>query len=114
MSPGELAEARIADLGIKDPRDLDVEAIAADARMTVEYEELEGVTRRLSESGTEPLPRLDPRKSAVANGSQSGTNSAIGSFIEDCHSSAGSTTQTITLLRTSLAREKPMSTPRIY
>jgi len=42
MSPGQVAEARIADLGITDPRDIDVEAIAFDAKMIVEYEDLEG------------------------------------------------------------------------
>ena len=31
MSPGQLAEARIAELGITDPSDIDVEAIAFDA-----------------------------------------------------------------------------------
>ena len=42
MTPGEKAEARIAELGITDPNDLDVEAIAADAGVTVEYGHLNG------------------------------------------------------------------------
>jgi hypothetical protein len=42
MTPGESAEARIADLGISDPRDLDVEAISLDAGMEVIYQPLNG------------------------------------------------------------------------
>lgn len=42
MTPGEKAEARIAELGITDPKDLDVEAIAADAGVTVQYGNLNG------------------------------------------------------------------------
>lgn len=42
MTPGEQAEARIVELGITDPRDLDVEAIAADAGVTVQYGPLNG------------------------------------------------------------------------
>lgn len=42
MTPGERAEARIAELGITDPKDLDVEAIAADAGVAVQYGHLNG------------------------------------------------------------------------
>ena len=42
MTPGERAEARIADLGVSDPRDLDVEAISLDAGMEVTYQPLSG------------------------------------------------------------------------
>ena len=38
MTPGQRAEARIAELGIADPRDIDIEAIAFDAGIRVEYE----------------------------------------------------------------------------
>ena len=42
MTPGERAEALIAEFGISDPRDIDVEAIAIDAGMEVEYHTLSG------------------------------------------------------------------------
>lgn len=42
MTPGQRAEARIAELGITDPRDLEVELIAMDAGMEVRYENLKG------------------------------------------------------------------------
>jgi hypothetical protein len=47
MTPGQRAEARIAELGIRDPQDLDVEAIAADAGVTVRYESLAGCAATL-------------------------------------------------------------------
>ena len=42
MTPGQRAEAQIAELGIRDPKDLDVEAIAFDAGARVEYTSLVG------------------------------------------------------------------------
>lgn len=42
MSPGEQAEKLVADFGITSPDDLDVEAFAFDARLEVEYQELQG------------------------------------------------------------------------
>src|ERR1700722_8618225 len=42
MTPGQRAEAQIAELGIRDPKDLDVEAIAFDAGARIEYEPLVG------------------------------------------------------------------------
>lgn len=42
MTPGQKAEARIAELGISDPRDIDIEAIAFDAGIRVEYDQLRG------------------------------------------------------------------------
>ena len=42
MTPGETAEALIAQFCITDPTDLDLEAIAFDAGLQVEYRELEG------------------------------------------------------------------------
>lgn len=42
MTPGEHAEALIAQFGISDPKDLDVEAIALDVGVRVEYEHLSG------------------------------------------------------------------------
>jgi len=60
MSPGECAEARIADLGINDPHDLDVEAIAADAKMIVEYEDLEGCEATLVGVGHRAIATIKP------------------------------------------------------
>lgn len=42
MSPGERAEAIVAQFGIRDPKDLDIEAIACDAGVTVERRMLSG------------------------------------------------------------------------
>jgi Zn-dependent peptidase ImmA (M78 family) len=42
MTPGQRAEARIAELGITEPLDLDVDLIAMDADMEVVYENLQG------------------------------------------------------------------------
>lgn len=42
MSPGQVAEARIDELGIQRPEDLDVEAIAYDAGVHVRYADLKG------------------------------------------------------------------------
>jgi len=47
MTPGQRAEARIAELGIRDPQDIDVEAIAADAGVAVRYESLAGCAATL-------------------------------------------------------------------
>jgi hypothetical protein len=63
MSPGQRAEARIAELGIRDPRDLDVEAIAADAGVTVRYESLAGCEATLVGYGGRAIATV--RRSAV-------------------------------------------------
>lgn len=42
MTPGDCAEALISEFCISDPRDIDVEAIALDARMEVEFHPLSG------------------------------------------------------------------------
>lgn len=60
MTPGERAEARIADLGISDPRDIDVDAIAYDARMLVEYEALEGCEAMLVGVGDRAIATIRP------------------------------------------------------
>jgi len=60
MNPGQRAEARIADLGIVDPRDIDVEAIAADANLFVEYEELEGCEATLIGVGQRAIATIKP------------------------------------------------------
>ena len=60
MSPGQLAEARIAELGITDPGDIDVEAIAFDARMIVEYEDLVGCEATLVGVGNRAIATVRP------------------------------------------------------
>ena len=47
MAPGDLAESLIEDLGISDPKDLDVEAISMDAGMMVRYRKLDGCAATL-------------------------------------------------------------------
>lgn len=47
MTPGQRAEARIAELGISDPKDIDVDAIAYDAKLLVEYDEIDGCAATL-------------------------------------------------------------------
>lgn len=42
MRPGELAESLISEFAIRDPRDIDVEAIAIDAGMRVRFSRLDG------------------------------------------------------------------------
>lgn len=60
MSPGQLAEARIAELGITDPGDIDVEAIAFDAQMIVEYEDLDGCEATLVGVGDRAIATIRP------------------------------------------------------
>jgi Zn-dependent peptidase ImmA (M78 family) len=60
MTPGERAEARIAELGIRDPHDIDVDAIAFDARMLVEYEALEGCEAMLVGAGDRAIATIRP------------------------------------------------------
>jgi hypothetical protein len=60
MSPGQLAEARIAELGITDPGDIDVEAIAYDAQMIVEYEALDGCEATLVGVGDRAIATVRP------------------------------------------------------
>ena len=60
MTPGERAEARIAELGISDPRDIDVDAIAYDARMLVEYEAIEGCEAMLVGVGDRAIATIRP------------------------------------------------------
>ena len=60
MSPGQLAEARIAELGITDPGDIDVEAIAYDAQMIIEYEALDGCEATLVGVGDHAIATVRP------------------------------------------------------
>jgi Zn-dependent peptidase ImmA (M78 family) len=58
MSPGQRAEARIAELGIRDPRDLDVEAIAFDAGVSVRYAPLMGCEATLVGFGSRAIATI--------------------------------------------------------
>ena len=60
MTPGQRAETRIAELGISDPRDIDVDAIAYDARMLVEYEPLDGCEAMLVGVGDRAIATIRP------------------------------------------------------
>ena len=60
MTPGQLAEARIAELGISDPVDIDVDAIAFDAQMLVEYENLDGCEATLVGVGDRAIATVRP------------------------------------------------------
>lgn len=63
MTPGQRAEARIASLGITDPRDLDVDLIAMDASMEVVYEPLKGCEATLIGVGNRAIATV--RRSSV-------------------------------------------------
>jgi hypothetical protein len=63
MRPGERAEARIAELGVTSPAELDVELIAADARMTVVYEDLHGCEATLIGVGNRAIATIKPSPS---------------------------------------------------
>jgi hypothetical protein len=58
MSPGQRAEARIAELGIRDPKDLDVEAIALDAGVSVRYAPLIGCEATLVGFGSHAIATI--------------------------------------------------------
>lgn len=58
MTPGQRAEALIAELGIRDPRDLDVEAIAFDAGVTVRYAPLIGCEATLVGLGARAIATI--------------------------------------------------------
>ena len=58
MTPGQRAEARIAELGIRDPKELDVEAIAFDAGVAVRYEPLVGCEATLVGRGRRAIATI--------------------------------------------------------
>ena len=58
MTPGQRAEARIAELGIRDPGDLDVEAIAFDAGVSVRYAPLVGCEATLVGFGARAIATI--------------------------------------------------------
>lgn len=63
MTPAERAETRISSLGITDPRDLDVDLIAMDANMEVDYEPLKGCEATLIGVGDRAIATV--RRSSV-------------------------------------------------
>lgn len=60
MTPGQRAEARVAELGISDPQDLDIEAIAFDACVQVEYKNLIGCEATLVGFGGRAIATIKP------------------------------------------------------
>ena len=58
MTPGELAEARVAELGIRDPKDIDVEAISYDAGVLVRYAPLAGCEATLVGVGSQAIATI--------------------------------------------------------
>nr|WP_315491511.1 ImmA/IrrE family metallo-endopeptidase [uncultured Rhodoferax sp.] len=63
MSPGTLAETLIQELGIAYPREIDVELIAMDAGMLVEYEHLDGCEAMLVGVGNRAVATIKPSPS---------------------------------------------------
>ena len=63
MEPGDYAESLIAELGISAPEDLDVEAIAFDASLEVEYEPLNGCEASLVGFGDRGIATIRPSSS---------------------------------------------------
>lgn len=60
MNPGELAESIIDGLGIRDPQDIDVEAISIDAGMRVRYRNLGGCSATLLGIGDRAVATISP------------------------------------------------------
>lgn len=60
MTPGEQAEFVISNLGISEPRDLDVEAIAFDAGMRVTYRAMQGCEASLVGFGNRAIATINP------------------------------------------------------
>jgi Zn-dependent peptidase ImmA (M78 family) len=63
MLPGIRAEQRIKELGLSDPKDLDIELIAMDAGMKVEYEQLEGCEAMLIGVRNRAIATIKPSSS---------------------------------------------------
>jgi hypothetical protein len=60
MTPGQRADARILELGIRDPQDLDLEAIALDAGVRIEYAPLNGCEATLVGFGSKAIATIKP------------------------------------------------------
>lgn len=67
MTPGERAELVVTELGINEPRHLDVEAIAFDAGMRVTYRDMQGCEASLVGIGNRAIAtiRLSPHRGRV-------------------------------------------------
>ncbi len=63
MTPGQRAEALVAELGITDAKDLDVEAIAFDSGVMVEYQKLTGCEATLAGFGDKAIATI--KKSSI-------------------------------------------------
>jgi len=62
MTPSECAEAFVSQFGISDPRDLDIEAIALDSGVEIEYEPLVGCEATLVGFGDRAIATIKPSK----------------------------------------------------
>lgn len=62
MTPSEQAEALVSQFGISDPRDIDIEAIALDAGVEIEYEPLVGCEAVLVGFGDRAIATVKPSK----------------------------------------------------
>jgi hypothetical protein len=60
MTPSQLAEAKISELGIRDPQDIDIEAIAVDCGVVVEYAQLTGCEAMLVGVGSKAIATIRP------------------------------------------------------
>lgn len=60
MTPGERAESLVEELGISEPADLDVEAIAQDSGVTVAYADLQGCDAMLVGLGDRAIATVRP------------------------------------------------------
>lgn len=60
MTPGQRAEALVAQFGIRDPQDLDIEAMACDAGVAVEREHLSGCEATLVGVGNRAIATIKP------------------------------------------------------
>jgi len=60
MTPAIRAETRIAELGIRDPKDLDIDAIAFDSGVSVRYEPLTGCEAMLVGFGSKAIATIKP------------------------------------------------------
>lgn len=60
MKPGELAESIIDGFAIRDPKDIDVEAIAIDAGMQVRFRKLDGCSATLLGFGDSAIATISP------------------------------------------------------
>jgi Zn-dependent peptidase ImmA (M78 family) len=63
VSPDHIAERRLSELGISQPKEIDVDLIAMDAGMRVEYEHLDGCEAMLVGAGSKAIATIKPSRS---------------------------------------------------